>query len=73
MRTAIKIILIFIAFVVLILIIGLEKSATGRNTTGIIGTVSLFAFIAGVVAIWKYNPKSTSQENDNDKHQLDKS
>jgi hypothetical protein len=80
MRTGLKVILIFIAIIIGGAIIAISKEASGRGGSsggGPFGIIITFALLAGVRAIWKYNPDSTSngtsvQGKENDKHNLDK-
>ena len=74
MRTALKIVLIIVAFLVYCFIILIVKGLQGQssNSPGVgggLGIVFMIAFLAGARAIWKYNP---GKKTDNDNHQLDK-
>ena len=77
MKTGLKIILTIVAFLFLgVLQVALKGGDSSRpGAGGPIGIILLFAFIAGVTAIWKYNPdkKEEKSSTDNDKHELDKS
>jgi hypothetical protein len=81
MRTGLKVILIFVAIMIGGAIIAISKEATGRGGSsggGPLGIIITFALLAGVRAIWKYNPDATEngseiQKKDDDKHTLDKS
>ena len=73
MRTGIKILLTVIAFIIGGFLIGVFKAATGSETPGVLGLVIGAGLIAGITAIWKYNPdKEQSKPEDKDKHILDK-
>lgn len=79
MRTGLKIILIIVAIVVVTLLITLIKAGSGQGTNspgagGPIGLIVILALIAGIRAIWKYNPdkKDETLPKERDKHQLDK-
>jgi hypothetical protein len=68
MRTGIKILLIFVAFMVTGALSAIIMESTGRTkSAGPLGIILFMAFFAGARAIWKYNPDS------NDEHDLDKS
>ncbi len=78
MKTGLKIVLTIVAFLILgvfqVALKGGDSSRPGAG--GPIGIILLFAFIAGVTAIWKYNPDKkddTPSNNENDKNELDKS
>lgn len=76
MRTGLKIVLIIGAFMVGGLLIALIKEGTGRGANspgagGPIGLIVMFALIAGIRAIWKYNPDK-KEDNSKDNHNLDK-
>jgi len=80
MRTTLKIILIAVAFMVLVLIVGVSKAFSGsKNGAGPLGIVFMVAFLAGARAIWKYNPEGNSKdvsskpESDDQTPKLDKS
>jgi hypothetical protein len=80
MRTGLKVILIFVAIIIGGAIIAISKEASGRGGSsggGPLGIIVTFALLAGVRAIWKYNPNATEEstgikKNENDKHTLDK-
>lgn len=68
MRVIIKIVLTFVALIIATPIFAITKEAP-------ILKLLLFAgFIAGIIAIWKYNPdkKVENKLDETDKHQLDK-
>ena len=76
MRTGLKIVLIIGAFMVGGLLIALIKEGTGRGANspgagGPIGLIVMIALIAGIRAIWKYNPDK-KEDNSKDNHNLDK-
>ena len=76
MRTGLKIVLIIGACMVGGLLIALLKEGTGRGANspgagGPIGLIVMFALIAGIRAIWKYNPDK-KEDNSKDNHNLDK-
>lgn len=73
MRTLMKIILIFIAFMITAGIIAVLKGGKS-GIGGPFGIILLFGFMAGARAIWKYNPDRNEQGqiNTNDNHKLDK-
>ena len=75
MRTLMKIVLIFIAFMVTAGIIAVLKGGNKSGVGGPVGIILLFGFMAGARAIWKYNPDKNDQNqtNSNDNHKLDKS
>lgn len=73
MRIILKIILTIVAFIIATFLIGVIKDASGRETPGALGLVIGAGLVAGIVAIWKYNPDKENQQNNIDKHQLDKS
>jgi preprotein translocase subunit SecY len=70
MRTGIKIFLTIVAILIGGFIIVLIKESTGRThgSGGPIGLIIGFAIIAGIRAIWKYNPN----KKENDEHRLNK-
>ena len=68
MRTLIKIVLIFVAFMITAAIIAIMKGGNKSGVGGPIGIILLFGFMAGARAIWKYNP----EKNNTDEHQLKK-
>jgi hypothetical protein len=80
MRTGLKVILIFVAIIIGGAIIAISKEASGRGGSsggGPLGIIVTFALLAGVRAIWKYNPNTTEEStgikrNEDDKHTLDK-
>ena len=74
MRTLMKIILIFTAFIITAGIIVALKGENKSGVGGPMGIILLFGFIAGARAIWKYNPNKNNhdQPNANDNHNLDK-
>lgn len=74
MRTLLKIVLIFIAFMITTVIIFILKGGSD-GFGGPIGIIVLFAFMAGARAIWKYEPSNNTQNqsNPNDHHKFDKS
>jgi len=75
MRTGLKIILTIVAVLIGGMFIALIGEATGRTKGGgPIGLILAFALLAGIRAIWKYNPdkKDIVNNPDNDKHLLDK-
>jgi len=74
MRTLMKIILIFIAFMITAGVIALLKGGNKSGIGGPVGIIILFGFMAGARAIWRYNPDTTesNQSNKNDNHKLDK-
>jgi hypothetical protein len=65
MRILIKILLIFVLFVIATPLFVLVKDA------GPLKLVFLAGLVAGIAAIWKYNPDASSSEIDN--QHLDKS
>jgi F0F1-type ATP synthase assembly protein I len=75
MRKLMKIILIFIAFILTAGIIAVLKGDNKSGVGGPIGIILLLGFMAGARAIWKYNPNEDEQNqaNSNDNHKLDKS
>lgn len=74
MRIVIKIILTLVAFIIATLFIGVLNSTTGNSSPGILGLVLGAGLIAGIVAIWKYNPENKPESEDKiDKYKLDKS
>jgi preprotein translocase subunit SecY len=75
MRTLMKIVLIFIAFIITAGIIVMLKGDSKSGIGGPVGIIILFGFMAGARAIWKYNPNKDEQNqtNSNDNHKLDKS
>lgn len=68
MRVVIKIVLSFVAFVIAIPIFAVTKEVP------ILKLVLLAGLVAGITAIWKYNPdkKDENKSGETDKHQLDK-
>ena len=74
MRTLMKIILIFTAFIITAGIIVALKGENKSGVGGPMGIILLFGFIAGARAIWKYktNKNNHDQPNANDNHNLDK-
>ena len=75
MKTLMKIVLIFIAFILTGAIIAVLKGGNKSGVGGPIGFILLFGFMAGARAIWRYNPSKSEQNqtNPNDNHKLDKS
>jgi hypothetical protein len=76
MRTGLKVVLIIVVFIVCGLLITLVKEGTGRgsNSPGVggpVGIIIVFAIIAGIRAIWKYNPEKKDNGSDGN-HNLDK-
>lgn len=74
MRTIMKIVLIFIAFMITAGIIAVLKGGNKSGVGGPVGIIILFGFMAGARAIWKYNPdqKDKNVSNSDDNHKLDK-
>ena len=68
MRTIVKIILTFVVLIIATPIFDVAKEVP------IMKLVLLAGIVAGIVAIWKYNPDKNDGNNtdDIDKHQLDK-
>jgi hypothetical protein len=74
MRTIIKILLTIVAFIIATFFMGILNSTSGSSSPGILGIVLGAGLIAGIVAIWKYNPENNPETEDkNDKYKLDKS
>ncbi|NLT52473.1 MAG: hypothetical protein GXX85_16350 [Ignavibacteria bacterium] len=72
MRVVVKIILTIVAIIIATFLIGALKSATGSESTDVLGLVIGAGLLGGIIAIWKYNSKP-DENNQVDKHQLDKS
>lgn len=82
MRTGIKIVLIVILLIVGVAVISWAKVASGQGSSsgpGPLGYIIAIPLLAGIRAIWKYNPDSgdndtstEGQDEDSDKHILDK-
>lgn len=79
MRIIIKVILIFGIIIIGGVLISFIKAATGRasNSPGVGGPIGIivgFALLAGITAIWKYNPKKSEDNttDENDRHLLNK-
>lgn len=68
MKIIIKIILSFIALIIATPIFAIVKEVPALKL------VLLAGLVAGITAIWKYNPdkKNENKSNEIDKHQLDK-
>lgn len=79
MNKATKIIVIIGFLIVFFLIFGLivgSRESSGHSTPGMLGLIVFVGLIAGIRAIWKYDPKKQDnlvKKNEDDKHQLDKS
>ena len=82
MRTGLKVLLIFVVFVIGGMIIAVSKSLTGHSSNSVGGPIGLIlavALLAAARAIWKYNPESKSsggtelQKKNEDNTTLDKS
>ena len=73
MRTILKIVLTIVAFILATFLIGVLKDAGDSDSPGILGLTIGAGLVAGIIAIWKYNPDKGNQQNNIDKHQLDKS
>jgi hypothetical protein len=69
MKTVVKIVLTLIAFIFATFLMGIMKTGTNSDSTGVFGLVIGAGLIAGIVAIWKYKPKNTESI---DNHKLDK-
>lgn len=67
MKVTIKIILTFVALMLTTPLFALTKEIP------IFKIVILGGLVAGITAIWKYNPDKNQETGDNDKHTLDKS
>ena len=72
MRIVVKIILTIVAIILATFLMGALKSSTGSESPGVLGLVIGAGLIGGIIAIWRYNPK-TEDGDQIDKHQLDKS
>lgn len=74
MRTATKIILIIVVFLIGGLVITLIGQSTGRSKGGgPIGIVVMFGIFAACAAIWKYKPESEQKKDISaDNQSLDK-
>jgi len=66
MRTLIKIVLTFVALVIATPIFAVTKEVPALKL------ILLAGLVAGIVAIWKYNPNKKDELDETDKHQLDK-
>jgi F0F1-type ATP synthase assembly protein I len=74
MRTIIKVFLTIVAFIIATFIMGVLNDTSGSSSPGILGLVLGAGLIAGIVAIWKYNPENTPETEDkDDKYKLNKS
>ena len=76
MRTGLKVVLIIAAFLISVILMTIMKEATGGSSGsggGIFGIIIVFALLAGIRAIWRYNPDSVEiKKADDDKYKLDK-
>ena len=75
MRTVLKIILTIVAFLVFFFLVLIIKGVQGQTSRssgvgGPVGIILMVGFLAGVRAIWNYNPDKN--KNDKDNHELDK-
>ena len=69
-------ILVIIGVIVVWFIISIFNSAAmksqGHSTPGIIGVLLLLGMIAAVRAIWNHKTDTKKEDEDDDKHKLDK-
>ena len=72
MRVILKVVLTIVAFFIAAFFIGIIKDSSGSQSSGVLGLVIGAGLLAGVVAIWKYNPDKNENSNISDNHQLDK-
>ncbi len=74
MRTATKIILIIVMFLIFgIITVALKGGENRPGVGGPIGIILMFGFIAAIRAIWKYKPEAENKEESSaDKQTLDK-
>lgn len=70
MTTLVKIVLTLVALIIATFLMGVLKEATGDDSPGVMGLVIVAGLLAGLIAMWKYKPRSA--KDDNDKHKLDK-
>ena len=71
MRKLVKILLTILVIIVSVFIGTALNIAIAPRISGIPGLVMLILMVGGIVGVWKYKPKETTEEN-NETNKLDK-